>query len=31
MNETKSKIEENAYAEGKEVNKMFYRQYENGE
>ena len=26
MNETKSKIEENAYARGKEVNKMYYGQ-----
>ena len=31
MNETKYKIEENAYAGDKEINKMFYGRYENGE
>ena len=31
MSETKSKIEENTYAGGKEVNKMYNGQYENGE
>ena len=31
MNEIKYKIEENAYAGGKEVNKMYYGQYGNGE
>ena len=31
MDEIKHKIEENDYAEGKEVNKMYYGQYENDE